>query len=353
LQGLCFVGGHTRRRVEGNVAASRSDKRPAVLVLYNQVDAVIKGESIDLISDQETARVAHEIAAGLTGLGYRTQALGVRQDVAQALTPYSPAEWVVFNLIESLAGDSALEQTVPPIYEALGFHYTGNRAPAMARCLDKAGTKAFLAAHGLDTPRYALLSAPDEPCPVPLPAIVKPSAEDASVGITYDSVVSDASALARRVAYIIERYRQPALVEEFIDGREFNCAIWGNEQPESLPISEISFEDFPDPLQRILTYESKWVEDSFAYHHTPGICPARVEPETADRLNRAAREAYLLTGCRGYARVDIRWRDGTPFIMEVNPNPSLAPEGGFVRAAAASGFDYAHMAERILLLAMA
>ena len=337
--------------VEGNVLASRLGKRPAVLILYNQVDAVIKGERIDLISDQETARVAQEVAAGLSGLGYRTQAVGVRHDVAAALAPYSPDEWVVFNLIESLGGDSALEQTVPPIYEALGFRYTGNAAPAMARCLDKAGTKAFLASHGLHTPRYALVNCLGEPCPVSLPAIVKPSAEDASVGITYDSVVSDAAALERQVAYIVERYRQPALVEEFVDGREFNCAIWGNEAPESLPISEISFADFPDPLQRILTYESKWVEDSFAYSHTPGVCPAQVAPNDAERLNETAREAYRLTGCRGYARVDIRWRDGTPFIMEVNPNPSLAPEGGFVRAAGAAGFDYAHMAERILLLA--
>lgn len=324
----------------------------SVLVLYNQVDEVVKGEPIDLIADQETARVAREIASGLAELGYRTETLGVVRDVAAALAPYSPDQWVVFNLIESLAGDSALEQTVPPIYEALGFRYTGNSAAAMSRCLDKAGTKALLAAHGLHTARFALLSSASERCDVPLPAIVKPSAEDASVGITYDSVVRDCKALQRQVAYILGRYRQPALVEEFIDGREFNCAIWGNREPQPLPISEISFADFTDPLQRILTYESKWVEDSYAYSHTPGICPANVAPGLATRLNEAALAAYRLMGCRGYARIDMRVRDGWPYIIEVNPNPSLAAEAGFARAAAAAGYDHAHMAEHIVQLAL-
>ncbi len=324
----------------------------SVLVLYTEVEAVLKGEAIDLIADQETARVAREISSGLRALGHRVACVGVARDVERAIAPFAPEEWVVFNLCESLGGDSALEHTVPPILEAHGFRYTGAPGPTIAACLDKAGTKEKLLAAGLRTPRYALLSSPGEPCDVPFPALVKPSQEDASVGITLDSVVSDAEALRRQVAYIVERYRQPALVEEFISGREFNAAIWGNDEPEPLPLSEISYAEIPDPLHRLLTYESKWVEDSFAYAHTPGICPAPVDPELGDRLVQTALAAFRVMGCRGYARVDMRERGGVPYVLEVNPNPSLSSEGGFVRAAGAAGYDQAHMAERIVGFAL-
>jgi len=324
----------------------------SVLVLYTQVDAVVKGEAIDLIADQETARVAREIASGLQSLGHRVACVGVARDVERAIAPFSADEWVVFNLCESLEGDSALEHTVPPLLEKHGFLYTGSPGPTIAACLDKVGTKERLLAAGIRTPRYALLSSPGEPCDVPFPALVKPSQEDASVGISLDSVVSEPRALQRQVAYIVERYRQPALVEEFISGREFNAAIWGNEAPEPLPLSEISYADIPDPLHRLLTYESKWVEDSYAYSHTPGICPAPVSPELGEALVQTALAAYRLMGCRGYARVDMRERDGVPYVLEVNPNPSLASDGGFVRAARVAGFDQARMAERILRFAL-
>lgn len=336
----------------GRKEAPMAPRPLSILVLYTQVDSVIKGEAIDLIADQETARVARELGSGLESLGYRVALAGVRTDVAVALTPYAPTDWVVFNLCESLGGDSALEATVPQTLEAHGYTYTGAPAAAMTACLNKAGAKDLLARHGLHTPRYAVLSAPGEPCSVPLPALVKPVAEDASVGITYDSVVSDAAALARQVAYVVERYRQPALVEEFISGREFNAAVWGDNPPQPLPLSEICYKDFADPLQRLLTYESKWVEDSFAYHHTDGMCPADVDDALRARLTETALAAYQLAGCRGYARVDMREQDGVPYILEVNPNPSLSSEGGFVRAARVAGYDQAHMAERIVLFAL-
>jgi len=324
----------------------------SILVLYTQVDSVVKGEAIDLIADQQTARVAQEIAAGLQGLGHRTACAGVVDDVTAAIAPYSPAEWIVFNLCESLAGDSALEATVPPILEAHGFRHTGAPAATLLACLDKAGAKARLASRGLPTPRYAVMSSPAERCAVPFPALVKPLAEDSSVGITLDSVVRSRSALDRQVAYILERYRQPALVEEFIPGREFGAAVWGNDPPQPLPLSEICYDTIADPLQRLLTYEAKWMEDSFAYQQTPRLCPAPLDAELEQRLVQAALAAYRLMGCRGYARVDMRERDGQPYILEVNPNPSLSSEGGFVHAASVAGYDQARMAERIVGFAL-
>ena len=325
---------------------------PSILVLYTEADAVLRGEAVDLICDQETARQAHEIAAGLSSLGYRVALAGVRGSVERALAPYAPGEWLVFNLCESLNGDSNLEATVPEALEAHGFAYTGARPAALRLCLDKARAKSLLAAHGLPTPRFAVLSAPDEPCDLPLPALVKPAAEDASMGITVDSVVRDRAALARQVAYVLETYREPALVEEFIPGREFNVAVWGDDPPRPLPISEIRYDGFDDPLERLLTYEAKWLEDSFACRHTAGVCPAEVDGELARRLLETALAAYSLTGCRGYARVDMRERDGVPYVLEVNPNPSLCADAGFARSARAAGYDQPHMAAQIVTFAL-
>jgi D-alanine-D-alanine ligase len=324
----------------------------SILVLYSRVEEIVRGEAVDILAEQETALVAREICAGLRRLGYRASPAGATGDVAQALAPYEPAEWLVFNLCESPGGDPSLEATVPALLDELGFAHTGSGAATLSACLDKAGAKKWLAAHGLPTPRYAVVSSPNDPCRVPFPALVKPVSEDASVGISDDSVVCDAGGLARQVAYILERYRQPALVEEFVAGREFNLAIWGNDPPEPLPIAEICYEGYTDPLRRLLTYESKWVAGSYAYSHTPGVCPAQVDPILGRRLLDAALSAYRLMGCRGYARVDVRERDGIPYILEVNPNPSLASDAGFARAARAAGYDHARMAGRIVGFAL-
>ncbi len=329
--------------------ASRS---PSILVLYTEADTVLRGEAVDLVCDQETALQAQEIGAALAGLGYRVALAGIRGEIEPALAPYAPGEWLVFNLCESLNGDSSLEATVPEALEALGFAYTGARPAALRLCQNKARCKQLLTDHGLPTPRYAVLSALDAPCDVPLPALVKPVAEDASMGITVDSVVRDRAALARQVAYVLQTYRQPALVEEFIPGREFNVAVWGDDPPRPLPISEIRYDGFDDPLQRLLTYEAKWMEDSFACRHTVPVCPAEVDDALARRLVETALAAYHLAGCRGYARVDMRERDGRPYILEVNPNPSLCADAGFARAARAAGYDQAHMAEQIVTFAL-
>lgn len=184
------------------------------------------------------------------------------------------------------------------------------------------------------------------------PLIVKPAAEDGSLGIGPEAVVHDLRALRERVAHTIECYRQAALVEEFIVGREFNVSLWGA-APDLLPLAEIDFRDFADPCEQIVSFAAKWDPASFAYHHTPVICPAAVDDGLAERIRRAALAAWRVIGCRGYARVDMRVdRAGQPYVIEVNCNPDLSPEAGFFQAVRRLGYSYEAMVHRILDMAL-
>jgi D-alanine-D-alanine ligase len=181
--------------------------------------------------------------------------------------------------------------------------------------------------------------------------IVKPVAEDASIGVGPEAVVHSASALRERVAYILDTYRQVALAEAFVVGREFNVSIWGN-PPQVLPVAEIDFCAFSDPYERIVSFAAKWEEESFEYRNTPVLCPAPLRPDLEASIATTAMRAWRALGCRGYARVDMRLsEEGVPYVVEVNCNPDLSPDAGFYRAARTAGHSYGDMAEQILQIA--
>jgi D-alanine-D-alanine ligase len=236
----------------------------------------------------------------------------------------------------------------------MGYCFTGASGEAIARTTHKALTKSILAKHGLPTPagwlmRDARDAGIDKGYDFPL--IVKPVAEDASLGIEPSAIVHDLDALKERVGYIVDCYRQAAIVEQFIVGREFNISIWG-EPPEVLPLYEIDFSDFEDPYDRIVSFAAKWEPDTFDYNHTPGICPARVSPELGQRITDTALGAWQAMDCRGYARIDIRVDENEEaYIVEVNCNPDLSPDAGFYRATRTAGYTYQDMVIKILQFA--
>ncbi len=329
-----------------------------VAVLYNTVERKESGFQSELVAENEILVTAAGIVEALGG---RHEVVKLRVNASMlGRIGASPFD-VAFNLAEGL-GDrgSASEHLIPALLEAAGLPYTGADGACIALCRDKARTKRLLGAAGLPTPAWQLFeSAEDTLSPdLAFPLIVKPCLEDASIGITAESVVRDEESLRRRVAHVLERYREPALVERFIDGREINCALLGNgASVEALPLAEIVFRH-ADGHPRIVTFESKWVAGSEADRAQRPVCPAELPPDPAREIAAAARAAFAATGCRDYARVDFRLERGgdgvtRPLIIDVNPNPAIDEGAGFARSARAAGLAYPQLIERILAMAAA
>ncbi|MCX7668859.1 MAG: ATP-grasp domain-containing protein, partial [Anaerolineae bacterium] len=283
----------------------------------------------------------------------QVQRVPIHSDVELALAPFAPTEWLVFNLGEGIQGRLFEEARIAWALEAMGYCITGSSGDALARSIHKARAKQLFARAGIPTPRWRIYRSVAEVTDgLEFPLIVKPMAEDGSLGIDPEAVVHDLAALRARVAHTIACYRQAALVEEFIIGREFNVSLWGP-APDLLPLAEIDFHDFPDPYEQIVSFAAKWDPASFAYHHTPVICPAAVDDRLAERIRRVALAAWQTIGCRGYARVDIRVdRAGQPYVIEVNCNPDLSPEAGFFQAVRRLGYSYEAMVNRIVAMAV-
>ncbi|MGQ9730951.1 MAG: D-alanine--D-alanine ligase family protein [Candidatus Zipacnadales bacterium] len=327
-----------------------------VVVLYNETDELNKGEPQDLVADRGVIACAHAVAEALESKGFEVRLVTTSLDLLADLSPYPPAEYVIFNLAEGLNGRFFEEARVALTLEAMGYRFTGADGYALATAANKARTKTLLERAGIPTPPWQLFRSADE-VPLqpmhdlPFPLIVKPVSEDASLGVGPEAIICDPESLRRRVAYINACYRQAALAESFIDGREFNVSLWGN-PVEVLPLAELDFSAFPNPLERIVSFAAKWLNGSFEYENTPVICPAEVDPRLGYTIAETARAAYEAVGGKGYGRVDMRVAGESPYVLEINPNPDISPDAGFFRAARAGGYDYAGMVTRILTMAL-
>lgn len=261
---------------------------------------------------------------------------------------------IIFNLFEGFDGRPETESAVAGMLAELKIPFTGCPASALALALDKAGAKFLLDRAGIPTPRYQVLN-PDNISTFNLdyPCIIKPLAEDASHGLSEESVVHDKEALDKQVRQISRFFGGQALVEEFINGREFNTTVMGNRQLIIPAISEIVY-TLPPDKPRILTFESKWAENSLYYKNTKAVCPAHISPAEQQEISRIAKAAFHLTGCRGYARVDLRQDSRGRFrVLEINPNPDITPGAGAALQAAAAGLSYTAYIQKIIALAMA
>jgi len=331
------------------------EEDPLILFLYNVEHKTPYGDPLDLIALQDTANAAAKLIEALRSRGYRIHPIEVENsltELRQALKPFSPHQNFIFNYCDSFRGNNMAATKILHLIETLGFKHTGSPAEVVTACIDKSRTKQRLTAAGVPTPRYQVFTEARGEFQHRFPAIVKPMTDDGSVGIHLDSVVRNQPELLRQVACVLEQYRQPALVEEFIGGRELAVSAWGNEVIEVLPIAEHDYSRIENPLNRLLTYEAKWVEDSFYFHNIPTRVPADLSTEEARLVMETTVRAIRAVGLRDYCRADIRYEDGIPYVIDINEIPALAPGAGFPNSVLAAGYTYAEMAEHILRLAL-
>ncbi|MGQ9683574.1 MAG: D-alanine--D-alanine ligase family protein [Anaerolineae bacterium] len=328
------------------MATTAAITRWPVLLLYN-VDPSWPPDQV-----AEAERLTVELAAALAAEGHAVTPVGVRDgDLAACLAAYDPRQYVVLNWCEELPGIPRSDVTVAEVLEAAGFCYTGPTPPALALSWDKPRVKRLLVRRRLPTPRWCLWDRAPAAKWSCFPAIVKPAWEHCSFGVTSEAVVLNAQELAERVEFVRETFRQPALVEDFIDGREFHVTVWGNGTVRMLPPVEMDFSRFADVHDRLCTYDSKFTPGSRHYDGIQARVPAPLSDQESARLEETAVRAYRALGCRDYARLDIRLRDGLFYVLDVNPNPDVSPDASVACAAEAAGYSYGALVSELVHLA--
>ncbi len=304
---------------------------------------------------EDVVRVAAALQDALSAPRRNVQLAPIDRDIF-AIGPMLEAQRpdVVVNLCESLAADARGEMVVPALLDLLGLPFTGSPALALGLSLHKNKAKDLLRARGVPTPDFCVVESVAEVAAVklPFPLIVKPSREDASMGIDFDSVVNDRASLGKAVGRVVRTFRQPALIERFIDGREIYVPLLGNTPRRSLPLTEISFGAAFDNKPRVLGYRAKWETNSPECIDSASNT-AVLDAELEERCVTTALQAFDALECRDYGRVDLRVSaDGQPYVIDINPNCDLHPQSGFARAAHAAGIGYSDLALHLVELAL-
>ncbi len=326
-----------------------------VAVLYTSVAAALEDVREELRESMDLALNAASVAGALVSGGFDAHPVAFGTDPAALCLALRGFD-AVFNLSEGPLDCPQKEPHGAALLELLRLPYTGNGPAALSLCNDKPLAKSLIAGAGIATPRHRLYpSAPRGRCGLRFPVIVKPAREDGSSGITEASVVETEAAMRRQVGHVVDRFRQEALVEEFIGGREFNVAVIGNgtaaDPHRALPPGELAYDD---PRFRVCSYESKWDPEHPSYDAIRSVVPAKIPAPLRRRLQSSALACAGLFGLRGYSRVDFRLdADGAPNVLEINPNPDISPDAGMARAARGDGLSYPALIAEIVRLGVA
>ncbi len=341
-------------------------KQTTVALLYNDIPGgELPAPKIDLSPealgfkpyfDLEETPAEEEYAnieQALVDAGYKVVSYNVKDRFERLFNFLTRRKFdVIFNLIEFFHTRPENEMLVAAFFDLLQVPYTGAPPLALATCQNKPLAKELLRAQRLPTARsFTVRTMDDFPARHGLryPVIVKPASEDGSGGIENASIVSDLKHLRARVDYVLDDFKMPALVEEYIEGRELNVAVLGNgKEKRVLPISEIVFDDMPEDLYKIVSYQAKWDPHHAAYHTTIPSCPAELPQKTVLLAQQYALKATEVMGTRDYARVDMRMnKKGELFILEVNPNPNLSEGTGIARSAEAAKLRFSDLLKEI------
>lgn len=265
---------------------------------------------------------------------------------------------IVFNIAEGFNGNSR-EAQIPAILDMLQIPYTGSDPLTLATCLDKARTKEVLSYNKILNPKFLLVNDLNQikNLNFDFPLMVKPVSEGSSKGIFSSSFAKNHDELKSEVSRILKEYNQPALIEEFLPGKEFTVAIIGNgTEAEVLPIVEIQYNDFPADFIPIYSYEAKWILDTKEDPLEVFNCPAKIDKKLEAKIKDIVLKTYNVLRCKDWSRIDVRLNKNIePNIIEVNPLPGILPNpeenSCFPKAARAAGINYNEMINKVLLAA--
>lgn len=307
------------------------------------------------------------IDAVLNALAIKHEVIPVEADLDafEKLRLFRPD--IVFNIAEGLWGPSR-ESQIPAMLEMLQIPYTGSDPLTLGLCLEKARAKELLSFHHIPNPGFLLINNTEGnhalDCEIQgiteklaFPLIVKPSIEGSSKGIGNDSVVCSQDDLIEKINKLLSNYRQPVLIEEFLQGREFTVAIWGNgDECQCLPIVELKFDALPAGANPLYSYEAKWVWDTVEKPLKIFQCPAQLDSALENEIRSICLQAFKILRCRDWCRIDLRLNgQNEPHILELNPLPGILPNPDnnscFPKAARAAGYSYEEMINRVVDIA--
>ena len=327
-------------------------KKSRVLVLVHEDLAPVEGIAASEVKPEW--RMEWDVVTHLRALGHELMLIEVHDDltpIRQALDDFRPT--IAFNLLESFADIVVFDQNVVSYLELLRVPYTGCNPRGMTLARDKALARKLLAYHRIPSPDFTVVPLgrkPTLPKRLSYPLIVKSLTYEASAGISQASVVANDEQLARRVSFVHDTFFTPAIVEQFIDGRELYVGVLGNHRLQVFPVWEMSFDGMQGDNWRIATERVKW---NAAYQKRHGIetAEAQLPDGVAARVQHVAKRAYRALELSGYARIDFRMdAEGRLFVIEANPNPQLAEQEDFAQSACRARLPYPRLLERIMAL---
>jgi D-alanine-D-alanine ligase len=335
---------------------SRPDEEPPSKILGLSIAELT---SRDEFAEWDSPTTIAAVESALSHLG-KVVRLEAKEDFPERLRQSRPD--IVFNIAEGFHGVNR-EAHVPAICEFFGIPYTGSDPFTLSLCLDKARTKETLTFRGVPTPKFAVVEALSEiesrTAELRLPLFVKPVHEGSSKGITDANLCWDRAHLLRQTEFLLENYKQPVIVEEYLPGKEFTCAVLGNGSAATvLPIVGMNFDSLPKGALPIYSYDAKFVWDRPENPLDIFQCPARITRELQASIERVTLEAFRVLGCRDWARIDVRLdAAGVPNVLEVNPLPGILPDPAdnscLPKAARAAGIGYEELIQSCLKYAAA
>jgi len=334
----------------------RPDEEPPSRILDLSIAELI---ARDEFAEWDSPATIAAVESALSHLG-KVVRLEANEDFPERLRQARPD--IVFNIAEGFHGVNR-EAHVPAICEFYGIPYSGSDPFTLTLCLDKARAKETLAFHGIPTPKFLLVEKLADLYRVAekltLPLFVKPVHEGSSKGITDSNLCRDRDQLFRQTEFLLENYRQPVLVEEFLPGKEFTCAVLGNgAEATVLPLVAMNFESLPEGALPIYSFDAKFVWDRPENPLDIFQCPARITRELQASIERVTLDAFRVLGCRDWARIDVRLdADGKPNVLEANPLPGILPDPAdnscLPKAARAAGIGYEELIQNCLKYAAA